>query len=34
MECWNIGKMGLGKLQYGINGKLHPDDKIKTHNFL
>jgi len=20
MECWNIGKMGLGILQYSVNG--------------
>jgi hypothetical protein len=28
VEYWNIGKMGLGKLQYWINGKIHLDDKV------
>jgi hypothetical protein len=30
VECWNIGKMGLGKLQYWINGKIHLDDKVSN----
>jgi hypothetical protein len=28
MEYWNIGKMGLGKLQYWVNGKLRLDAKV------
>jgi hypothetical protein len=27
VECWNIGKMGLGILQYWVNGKIRPGDK-------
>jgi hypothetical protein len=27
-ECWNVGKMGLGKLQYWTNEKIQPDDKV------
>ncbi len=28
VECWNIGKMGLGILQYWVNGKIRLDDKV------
>jgi hypothetical protein len=28
LEYWNIGKMGLEILQYWVNGKILPDDKI------
>jgi hypothetical protein len=38
VECWNIGKMGLGILKYWVNGKIRFDDKVynglyplKTH---
>jgi hypothetical protein len=29
LECWNIGKMGLGILKYWVNGKIRLDDKFK-----
>jgi hypothetical protein len=28
VECWNIGKMGLGILQYWVNGKIRLGDKV------
>jgi hypothetical protein len=28
LECWNIGKMGLGILQYWVNGKIRLDDNV------
>jgi hypothetical protein len=28
VEWWNIGKMGLGILQYRVNGKIRLDDKV------
>jgi hypothetical protein len=30
LECWNIGKMGLGTLQYWVNGKIRLDDNVKN----
>jgi hypothetical protein len=28
VECWNIGKMSLGILQYWVNGKIQLDDNV------
>jgi hypothetical protein len=28
LEWWNIGKMGLGILQYWVNGKIRFVDKV------
>jgi len=28
VEWWNIGKMGLGILQYWVNGKIRHVDKV------
>ncbi len=28
LECWNIGKMGLGILQYWVNSKIRLDDNV------
>jgi len=28
LECWNIGKMDLGKWQYWVNGEILLDDKV------
>jgi hypothetical protein len=30
VECWNIGKMGLGILQYWVNGKIRLADKVSN----
>jgi len=27
VECWNIGRMGLGILLYWVNAKIRFDDK-------
>jgi hypothetical protein len=34
VECWNIGKMGLGILQYWVNGKIVLRIKSKMDNIL
>jgi hypothetical protein len=28
VECWNIGKMGLGILKDQVNGKIRLDDEV------
>jgi len=34
VECWNIGKMGLGILQYWVNCRIWLDDKVKNDKIL
>jgi hypothetical protein len=34
LESWNIGKMGLGILQYWVNDKIRHDFKVKMDNFI
>jgi hypothetical protein len=29
MECWNIGIMGSGIMQFWVNGKICHEDNIK-----
>jgi hypothetical protein len=33
MECWNIGKVGLGILQYWVNSKIQLYDKVKNGKY-
>jgi len=30
LECWNIGIMGSGIMQFWVNGKICVEDKIKN----
>ena len=30
LECWNNGIMGSGIMQFGVNGKICVEDKIKN----
>jgi hypothetical protein len=34
LEWWNIGKMGLGILQYWVNGEIGLDLKVGIDKFL
>jgi hypothetical protein len=34
LECWSTGIMGLGLLQYWVNGKIFHDDKFKIDDIL
>jgi hypothetical protein len=34
VECWNIGKMDLGILQYWVNGKIRFELKVRIDKIL